>query len=261
MLRCCPVRQPLAVEPAEGPPAITVDRSSPIPLYYQIARQLEAAIDSGQFAAGSHLPSEVELAQRLAISRPTVRQAIERLIEQGLVARRRGIGTCVVPRRVRRAVQLTSLHDDLVASGRRPTTTVLALARGPAQGAIAQALNVAEGTPVVHLQRLRCADGAPLGLMHNHLPADLVTLDAASLEAQGLYALLRARGLYPQVAEQTIGARPASSEEARLLATRPRQSLLTITRTAYSSAGRPIEYGHHCYRADRYTFEIRLVSG
>jgi len=251
----------VVAEPAAEPPAIMVDRASPVPLYFQIARQLEAAIDSGQFPAGSHLPSEVELAQRLAISRPTVRQAIERLIEQGLVARRRGIGTCVVPRRVRRAVQLTSLHDDLVASGRRPTTTVLSLARAPAQGAVAEALNVAEGTPVVRLQRLRCADGAPLGLMHNHLPVDVLALDAASLEAQGLYALLRARGLYPQIAEQTIGARAATAEEARLLATRPRQSVLTITRTAYSSTGRPIEYGQHCYRADRYAFEIRLVGG
>lgn len=73
-----------------------LDRSSPIPLYYQMALRLEAAIRSGAVAPGTRLEGEVTIAERLGVSRPTVRQALRHIADKGLVVRHRGIGTIVV---------------------------------------------------------------------------------------------------------------------------------------------------------------------
>lgn len=239
---------------------VTVDRNSPVPLYFQIAEQLERCIDSGELAPGARLDNEVELADRLAVSRPTLRKAIERLVAQGLVVRRRGAGTVVVPRRVKRPIALTSLHDDLVQAGRAPYTQVLAIADEPASPHVAAALGVAEGTAVVSIERLRHADDTPLAVMHNYLPAGLLPVTAEALESGGLYELLRAAGLQPQVAGQTIGARPATAREARLLGAPRSATVLTMIRTAFDSSGRALEYGTHAYLAERYSFEMSLVA-
>lgn len=97
-----------------------VDRSSPVPLHYQLAQQLEAAIADGRLAAGGLLGNEIELAARLGLSRPTVRQAIQSLVDKGLLVRRRGVGTQVLHSKVRRPLELSSLYDDLEAAGRHP---------------------------------------------------------------------------------------------------------------------------------------------
>src|SRR4028118_1012507 len=144
---------------------VTLDHSSPVPLYHQAAQALEAAIEDGRLprgsklggggelatrlgggrrrggvaaakegalcARGSELGGEVELPTRLGISRPTMRAAMKQLVDKGLLLRRRGIGTMVAPRPVRRAVALTSLYDDLKEAGREPWTRLLSLERAP----------------------------------------------------------------------------------------------------------------------------------
>ncbi len=87
---------------AESPLQLSVDRSSPVPLYFQLSQQLETAIETGKLAPGSLLGNEIELAGRLGLSRPTVRQAIQSLVDKGLLVRRRGIGTQVVHSQVKR---------------------------------------------------------------------------------------------------------------------------------------------------------------
>lgn len=96
----------------------TLDRSSPVPLYYQLAQQLEAAIEHGVLAPGNLLGNEIDLSVRLGLSRPTVRQAIQSLVDKGLLVRRRGVGTQVVHSQVKRPLELSSLYDDLEAAGR-----------------------------------------------------------------------------------------------------------------------------------------------
>ncbi|MHB8296046.1 MAG: GntR family transcriptional regulator [Acidimicrobiales bacterium] len=239
---------------------IVIDRNSPVPLYFQVAGHLGATIESGDLAPGDFLPAEIDLAQRLSISRPTLRQAIDRLVDQGLVVRKRGIGTVVMPRPVHRPMELTSLHDDLAAAGRQPMTKVLKLETVAANTEAAAALGVSTDDQVVYIERIRHADGAPLGLMHNYLPGGLVTLDVSTLERDGLYSVLRASGVEPQIAKQTVGARAASRTEARLLEASPGLALLTIQRIAFDASGRVVEYGEHAYRADRYSFTTTLVA-
>jgi len=243
-----------------SPASIPVDRSSPVPLYYQVALELERAIQSGELAPGSRLDNELALADRLGLSRPTVRKAIEYLVDRGYLVRKRGIGTQVVHPKVRRPVELTSLWDDLATSGKDPSTIVRSLRTVAAPDAVAHALRVEPGSPVVALERLRYAGDEPLAIMRNHLPAGLVELTADALEHGGLYQLMRAAGIRPHMASQTIGARAASAAEARLLEGRAGEPLLTMRRTTYDDGGRAVELGDHLYRASRYSFEVVLVT-
>ncbi|GGQ26092.1 DNA-binding GntR family transcriptional regulator [Actinomadura coerulea] len=241
-------------------PRVTVDRSSPVPLYYQLAQQLEAAIREGELSPGTRLENEVELADRCGLSRPTVRQAIQHLVDRGLLVRKRGVGTQVVQSEIRRPIELTSLHDDLAAAGREPRTEVLELGPVPAEDQVAKELGVTPGTEVTRMRRIRFTGDEPLALLTNYLPPDLLRISEADLVEHGLYELLRATGINLRIANQTIGARGATAAEARLLDERRGVPLLTMTRTAYDDKGGAIEYGCHVYRADRYSFALTLVE-
>ena len=108
--------------------SVEIDRSSPVPLYFQAASQIERAIADGALQVGQRLDNEILLAEALGLSRPTMRRAIQELVDKGLLVRKRGVGTQVVAGQVRRRVELTSLFDDLRHTGRSPSTTVLHLA-------------------------------------------------------------------------------------------------------------------------------------
>ena len=243
-----------------SPASITVDRYSPVPMYYQVAQQLEHAIEAGELAPGTRLDGELSLATQLGVSRPTLRRAIEYLVDRGYLVRRRAVGTQVVHPKVRRPVELSSLYDDLTASRKEPRTTVLSLGTAPATDAVAHALGLEDATEVVAVERLRYADGQPLAVMRNWLPLGLVELDVARLERAGLYQVMRAAGITLHLASQTIGARAASGAEAKLLQGHKGEPLLTMQRTTYNENGQPVELGDHIYRASLYSFEIVLVT-
>ncbi|HYY81997.1 MAG TPA: GntR family transcriptional regulator [Actinomycetes bacterium] len=240
--------------------SIAVDRMSPVPLYYQVAQQLEQLIEAGELPPGTRLNNELVLADQLGLSRPTLRRAIEYLVDRGYLVRKRGVGTQVVNLKVRRPVELTSLYDDLSLSGKDPRTTVLSLKTPPATDVVAHALGVDEGSPVIALERLRYADGEPLAVMRNWIPPGLVELTPELLERRGLYQVMRAAGLRLHLASQTIGARAATAAEARLLHATRGEPLLTMERTTYDDAGRTLEFADHFYRASLYSFEIVLVA-
>ncbi|WP_037821968.1 GntR family transcriptional regulator [Streptomyces sp. NRRL B-24720] len=236
-----------------------MDRSSPVPLYYQLSQQLEAAIEQGRLAPGSLLGNEIELAARLGLSRPTVRQAIQSLVDKGLMVRRRGVGTQVVHSQVKRPLELSSLYDDLEAAGQRPATRVLCNRIEPATARVAAALGVPEGADVHLVERLRSAHDEPMALLRNHVPAGLVDLGTERLEATGLYRIMRAAGITLHSARQNVGARLATAEEAAQLAEPEGSPLLTMERTTYDDTGRAVEFASHVYRASRYAFDFQLL--
>jgi DNA-binding GntR family transcriptional regulator len=237
-----------------------LDRSGPIPLYFQVAQKIEEAILTGVLPAGSRLENEVTLGMRLGLSRPTVRRAIQELADKGLLVRRRGIGTQVVHGRVTRSVELTSLWEDLAASGKVPTTQLLEIRIESADSKLAERLAVEEGSELLYVRRLRLADDVPVAVLINWLPAQYTDFTSEDLAAHGLYQLLRARGVNIRVAKQRIGARKASTDEARLLDLDRGSAVLTMDRTAYDNSGAAVEYGHHCYHPDLYSFEVTLVD-
>jgi DNA-binding GntR family transcriptional regulator len=237
-----------------------LERSGPVPLYFQIARRIEGAIESGMLPPGTKLDNEVKLAEDLKLSRPTVRRAIQELVTSGLLVRRRGIGTQVVHGKISRKVELSSLFEDLARDNRKPRTTLLLHEMITPPGDVMEALDLQSAEPILHIKRLRSAGDEPIALLENYLPAELSDISAEQLENQGLYQLLRAKGATMRVAKQRIGARAATQEEGELFGRPVGSPVLTMTRTAYDNGGRAVEFGNHSYLPETYSFEMTLVD-
>jgi GntR family transcriptional regulator len=241
-------------------PRFVIDRSSPVPLYFQVAQHLEDAIDSGAVPTGTLFQNEVDLAASLGLSRPTMRRAMQHLVDKGLVVRRRGIGTRVVKPKLHRPLELTSLNDDLSRAGRKPTTEVLSFERVEVADGVAEGLELAEGTSVLKLVRLRRADGEPIAKLTNYLPERVATFSEEDLAEHGLYDLIRAQGIALHSATQTLGARTATAAESRMLEEPKGAALITAQRVTYDDHGAAVEFGSHIYASSRYTFEVRLFT-
>jgi GntR family transcriptional regulator len=139
----------------------------------------------------------------------------------------------------------------------------LALEEAPCPPEIAEHLGIEANAPALSFDRLRVANSTdyyPIALMHNVVPAGLLEIEREDLERTGLYELFRESGITPHVATQRIGASKAAGEEAELLEIEPGDPVLTMTRIAYDTGGRPIEYGSHRYPAESYWFEMMLVD-
>src|SRR5687767_2708675 len=143
---------------------VMLERNSPVPLYYQLAQYIEQAINAGDLAPGDRIENELSLTTRLGLSRPTARQAIQELVNKGLLVRKRGVGTQVVRSQFRRDERLSSLNEDLAKAGRVPGTRVLEFSVGPLDPAIRNALEAAavRDTKFLKIRRLRLADDVPL---------------------------------------------------------------------------------------------------
>ena len=239
---------------------VDLDRTGPMPLYFQVSSRLEAAIRSGDIPPGARLENEIAIGQRLGLSRPTVRRAIQELVDKGLLVRRRGIGTQVVQGQVTRQVELTSLYEDLQTAHHEPGTRVLSHEIVQATDTIASGLGVQAGDDVVYIRRQRSTDGIPVAVLENYLPAEFRDITTEQLEQRGLYQLLRARGVAIQIAKQKIGARRVHGDESELLDIEKGSPVLTMERIAFDNSGRAIEFGQHCYRPDMYSFETTLVA-
>ena len=241
-------------------PPLRVDRANPAPLYFQVSRHIEGAVEAGQLRPGDQLGGEIGLAARLGISRATMRRAIEELVARGILVRKHGVGTQVMPKRTGRSADVTSLYDELVHSGRTPSTRVLRHERRAADTDVATALDVEPGGDVVYLERVRIADAQPIALMRNWLPLGLVDLDVGALEEHGLYDLLRAAGIEMRIAQQCIGAKSAAIDDAEQLGMEFGAPVLTMESVTYGYSSQPVELGRHAYHPNRYRFQITNIA-
>lgn len=240
---------------------IVTDRSSPVPLHRQIYVELERAIACGEIRKGDYLDNELDLAAQWQVSRPTVRRSIQELVDEGVLVRRRGVGTQVVNAQMRRPVRLSSLYDDLRNSGRVPRSIVTSLRCSKAEREVTKALGIPRDTEVVCLERLRYAGRTPLAILRNFLIVDAAgDLTVDQLQSSGLYELLREKGVFPRIATQVIGAKAASEQEAHALDLAVGAPLLTMRRVMQDQLGRTIELGVHTYDAANYTVETTVVD-
>ena len=240
--------------------AVSLDRGSPVPLYFQVATQLEKMIESGEMPVGGRLANEVELADRLGVSRPTMRRAIQYLVERGMLVRKRGVGTQIVHPKVRRPVELTSLYDDLVKTGQAPVTEVLDFGVGPRHGADGRAVRRAGG-PGGHLVRAAALRGrrAAGADAQRRAHGGAVAGPGRPGAPRPLRAAARRRATCRAWRPRSSGARAANAAEARVLHESRGAPLLTMSRTAWDEKGEAVEYGAHVYRASRYSFELSLT--
>lgn len=241
----------------------SLDRKSFTPLYAQIQQGLREAIDSGEVAPGSAVPSERELSEKYGVSRMTARQALRALRQDGLVYRERGVGTFVAKRKIDvHTRNLAGFTKDMRRRGLKPSSRVILLKREAASPATAEELGIEAGEQVFRSERLRLADGTPMAYESSYIPTALCPeLDQYDLGRESLYRILEEEyGITMQRAEETLEAAGASRREARLLDVKTNAPLLIVRRVVYSDKDRAVESVKTIYRADRYSVTFRLAK-
>ena len=219
---------------------------------------LVAAIDRG-LAPHEKLPTERELADEFDISRLTVRRALDQLENDGLVYRVQGAGTFVSDRKITKSFELTSFSEDMRARGYVPGSRPITSEIVAAGARIGYALNLSPAEPIVHLQRIRTADDAPMCLEHSYLPEALVPDLTQRLGGESLYAVLDEQfDLRVERADQVIKVTVLEPDVAVLLEAPPFSPAFLITRIGYDHRGRVIEYAESTYRGDRYDYELTI---
>ncbi len=239
-----------------------IDRDGPVPIYYQLKQIIRQKIEAGEWQPGQIIPSERELCAEHGISRMTVRQALVELVNEGWLRREQGKGTFVAHRKIeQRLATLTSFSQDMAARGKQAEAKVLRQEMAPASPDVAAALGLAEGAPVLLIERLRLANGEPLALETCHLSVPgCAGLLAEDLAGQSLYGVLvRNYGLVPSRASQQIEAAICEPRPMHLLGLRRGAPVLLIHRTTLSQAGVPFEHTISIYRGDKYVFHAELA--
>lgn len=238
-----------------------IHRESKVPYYYQLYEILRQKIASGEWKPGDLLPSESDLLDQYRVSRSTVRQALDMLVNSGHIYRQRGRGTFVAHPTIEQSLsRIISFTDEMRQRGMTPHTEVLARALVPAPEDIAAFLRVEPGEELARLERLRMADGEPMSieesyLVHRFCPG-VLSHDYASVPLRDV--LVNVYGLRWAYAKQTIRAISAPEKIAEKLSVRPKVALLYIERTSFIDQNIPVEFIRFYHRGDRYVLYNEL---
>jgi GntR family transcriptional regulator len=251
----------------DATPRYQINEAAPLPLYYQIKQQIKQNIVGGLLSPGTALPSERELCERYGVSRPTVRQAMQELLAEGLLERRRGVGTYVAQPRIQH--QLTSLlgfSERMERENRTPATRQLehrVLSKTDADANVASVLGIGQNELLLRLVRLRLANNEPILLETVHLPlARFAGLDTVDLEQESLYRTLRDRyGVGISTLRETLEPIVLDQHHATLLCADPGSPAMLTRITTYDQAGLPVEYTSSLVRGDRCQYLIEFHVG
>lgn len=226
------------------------------PLYMQIARKLSDDVRNGRYQVDQALPSERTLSELLNVSRVTARKAIDQLVDQGLVVRRRGSGNYIAPRIEQPLSNLTSFSEQLQQRGYTPGSQWLKRAIVSASADEQMSLALSPSSKVARLERLRMADDIVMAYEVSVLPQHIVPKPEAI--GDSLYAFLESTGHAPARALQHIRAMNAPAELAERLNVPEGQAVLFITRIAYLDSGEAVELTHSYCRSDHYDFVAEM---
>jgi GntR family transcriptional regulator len=232
--------------------------AEPAALYRRLGDALKAAIDQHVVKPGSVIPGERELAQRLGLSRVTVRKAVKELVDERLLVQRHGARTSVAGRVEKPASVFTSFSQDMHARGMKPGGIWLSREIGTALPTEALALGLSPGAPVCRLRRLRTADDTPMAIENAVIPTEF--LPTPALVVDSLYHAIEARGHSPARALQRMRAVVANLEEAALLGVPRGAPLLETERRCFLETGQPFEFSLSRYRGDAYDFLVELQT-
>jgi GntR family transcriptional regulator len=236
-----------------------LDKSSPIPLYHQLAQRLQGEIADGLVNPGDLLGTEKVIQEHYQVSRATVRKALEELARSGRLVRITGKGTFVAtPRVVADAPDLLSFTEELRRRGVTPGASLLSFAEVACPDDVAEALQCVPGTPVRHIRRIRTGDGTPIVVVDHYIPLQ-VPLAPDDLH-QSLYETIeRSSGTRLQEAYHTVRAGLADSDEAGLLSIEPKDPVLRFQRITLDATGQPVVFEQGAARADLYEYSVHLL--
>lgn len=240
----------------------TIDRNSVIPIYFQVKEYLRSEIQTGRYRPNELIPSERELSEEFEINRLTVRQAINELVQEGLLYRQRGVGTFVsTPKIEQPLTRLTSFSTDMLSRGIVPGAQVVSSSIIKASKPVAGQLMIEPDSDVLELVRVRTANGEPMALEKSYMIYDRVKpLHGINMENMSLYRVLEdVCGIRLVKAIQTIEVASPYPDEAGILEISQHDAVMLVERTTYEDgADKPLEYVKSLYRGDRYKFTIEM---
>lgn len=233
-----------------------------LPLYQRLRDDIAQRINRREWLPGDPIPSESELAARFAVAIGTVRKAIDQLVADGVLDRRQGKGTFVRRARFNSSLFRFFRFQSPVGERRVPESRILRRDVLPAPSAVASALRIAEGEPVIFLSRLRLVDGEPLlaeeiWLEKSRFAAilDMETDDFGDL----LYPLYEERcGRIVTSAEETLTVELADPLRARLLGREAGAPLVVVERVAFDLERQPLEWRRSRGPADRFRYHVEI---
>jgi len=234
-----------------------------LPLYQQIHHLLRHRILTGEYPAGSKIPSESELCRELAVSRVTVREALRELVRAGMLVKVHGKGAFVTadtPRRLQ-TVKYAGFLEDLQERVLKLTVTDVEMKTVAAAPDISEALGLERGSDIVRIRRVRHIDDEPFSFTVNYLPVEIgARIRAKELYSVPLLKILQSDLRIPIVrAQETIDAVPADPEVAQRLGITVLYPVMHMRRLMFTTANRPFEVVETFYRADKYHYSVNLV--
>lgn len=228
------------------------------PVYIKIHNQLRENIEDGKWKIGEKIPAERELAGQFSVSRMTLRQAIQELVDEGILERQVGSGTFVANRKVQERMSgITSFTDLMKSIGKTPSSTTISYHLTiPSQVEI-EKLKLKEGDQVVRMERIRSGNDVPICYEVATIPASLVkNLSKEEVTTSFWETLERKAHLYPGHAVQHISATKATEKIATFLNVKRGDPLLRMTQLSYLQDGTPFEYVHTQYVGSRFEFVL-----
>ncbi len=219
-------------------------------------------IANGSYPAGASLPGEQRLAEIHAVSRVTIRRALEALAADALIEKRAGSGSVVCAPKAASATlaaDFTTLIPQLVAMGQSTTARLLSFSYGPAPDAVAAAMDLPQGGRVQTAVRVRLVEGRPFSHLTTYVPeAIAANYTEADLATTPLFRLLERSGVQVDAAHQSVTATLASPDVAEALGVSVGSALLSLRRVVRDVNGRGVEYLSALYRADVFRLEMSL---
>jgi GntR family transcriptional regulator len=248
-----------------GLEVIKLNKNVPVPLYYQLKKQVLSLVDDGVLKEGDMLPPENELCDLLHVSRPTIRQAFSELVAEGFLSRHKGKGTFVSRRKVeeRFLSKLETFDKEMRSKGLIPQTKVIALKKLAGPHEANTRLNLPLDVPLIYLSRVRLANKAPLVYVETFLPYDpyarLLDVDFSSKSLyQSLEKLFHVR---VNRVRRVIEAIYARQKEAELLQISKNKALILVKTIAHSDESpEPVEFSIARYRGDRNKFSVDILG-
>jgi len=215
-------------------------------------------------SVGDAIPSERQLGVDLGVSRLTARAALDDLVREGYLVRRRGAGTFVAEAKVPKGgIDITSFSEDMRARGLTPASRTIELRMIPAGARLGRILHVSPSEPVVAAKRLRLADGAPMAIELLHVRSSLVPgLTGEDLEESSFYELLVNRfDLAIVGGTQTVEPTVTNEEESQALGVPLHSPALLFERVTRTAEAEVVEYTQSTYRGDRYRIVTEIGVG
>lgn len=241
----------------------TLDKTVPIPLYFQLKSLLLDELKSGVHPVDTIIPTEKEISKMFEISRSTVRQAMTQLVQEGWLYRVKSKGTFIARTKIKQDFikRLETFNEQITRSGYVPSTQLLSLEVVTMPESVASRIGVEPGIKAIYMHRKRCASGEPIVTVETYLPYDSCSfLMEHDMSKESMYNVLSKRDA-TRICRVTrvLEAVAANSRDAELLEVKRGKPIHFFTTIGYNQMDEPIEFSLARYRGDRNRFEVDLL--